>query len=94
MAPPEANIEIVVMARKLPSDCIDFSISGGAAREETAIAILLSKCQRAKIVRQGPPITAGLRLRRTYATPWQAKPCGELSMVSNIATSLAPSETL
>ena len=50
MAPPEANIEMVVMARTLPNDCIDFSIPGGLARAETAIAILFSKRQHAKIV--------------------------------------------
>jgi hypothetical protein len=50
MAPPEANIETVVLARNLPNDCIDFSIPGGSARDETALAILLSKYQRAKIV--------------------------------------------
>jgi hypothetical protein len=64
MAPPEANIEKVVMARTLPNDCIDFSIPGGLARDETAIAILLSKHQHAKIVevhRQGPAVTPSLR---------------------------------
>ena len=51
MAPPEANIEMVVLARNLPNDCIDFSIPGSSARDETALAILLSKHQRAKIGR-------------------------------------------
>ncbi len=63
MAPPEANIEMVVMARNLPNDCIDFSILGGSTRDETAVAILLSKHQRAKIVevhRQGLPIIPDL----------------------------------
>ena len=45
----EANIEMVVMARNLPNDRIDFSMPGGSAREEIAITILLSKHQRAKI---------------------------------------------
>ncbi len=57
MAPPEANIEMVVMARKLPTECIDLSIPCGSARDETGIAILLAKRQRAKITevhRQGP----------------------------------------
>lgn len=49
MAPPEANVEMVVMARILPTDCIDFSIPGGSARDETAVAISLSKHQRGKI---------------------------------------------
>ena len=49
MAPPEANIEMVVLATNLPNDCIDFSIPGSSARDETALAILLSKHQRAKI---------------------------------------------
>ena len=50
MAAPEANVEMVVMARNLPTDCIGFSVPGGSARDETAVAILLSKHQRAKIV--------------------------------------------
>jgi hypothetical protein len=69
MAPPEANIEMVVLARNLPNDCIDFSIPGGTARDETAMAILLSKHQRAKIGevhRQGPAIPPSLR-----RTDWQ-----------------------
>jgi hypothetical protein len=64
MAPPEANIEMVVMARTLLNDRIDFSIPGGLARDETAFAILLSKHQHAKIVevhRQGPAVTPSLR---------------------------------
>ena len=59
----EANVEMVVMARNLPNDRIDFSIPGGAEREETAITILLSKHQRAKIGevrRQGPAIPPSL----------------------------------
>ncbi len=48
MAPPEANIEMVVMARNLPNDCIGFAIPGGAVRDETVIATLLCKYQRAK----------------------------------------------
>jgi hypothetical protein len=48
MSPPEANIEIVVMARNLPNDCMGFSIPGGAVRDETVIATLLCKYQRAK----------------------------------------------
>jgi hypothetical protein len=97
MAPPEANIEMVVMARNLPNDCIGSSIPGGAARDETVIAILLSKYQPGKIAevhRQDPTITPGVRLRRMCAIPWRAKPRGELSMGSNIVTSLAPGETL
>jgi hypothetical protein len=65
----EANIEMVVMARNLPNDRIDFSMPGGSAREETAISILLSKHQRAKIAevhQQGPAIPPSLR-----RTDWQ-----------------------
>ncbi len=65
----EANIEMVVMARNLPNNCIDFSMPGGSAREEIAITILLSKHQHAKIGevhRQGPAIPASLR-----RTDWQ-----------------------
>jgi hypothetical protein len=86
MAPPEANIETVVLARNLPNDCIDFSIPGGSARDETALAILLSKHQRAKIVevhRQGPAITPSLRRtnwRRMREIPHRAKP--RLSYIS------------
>lgn len=60
MAPPEANIEMVVMARNLPNVCIDFSMPGAAARDAAAVAVMLSRLQRAKIVevhRQGPAIT-------------------------------------
>jgi|ERR1700730_2556047 len=80
MAPPEANIEMVEMARNLPNDCTDFSIPGGTARDETAIAIGLSKHQRAKIVevhRQGPAITPSLRRtnwRPMREIPRRAKP--------------------
>jgi hypothetical protein len=112
MAPPEANIETVVLARNLPNDCIDLSIPGGSARDETAMAILLSKRQRAKIVevhRQGPAITPSLRrpadARNTasseaaaflhFQTQWGSPGGGgELSIGSNIVTSLAPGETL
>jgi hypothetical protein len=116
MAPPEANIEMVVLARNFPNDCIDFSMPGGSARDETALAILRSKYQRANIVevhRQGPAITPSLRRtnwRRMREIPRRAKPwlCyiskhkgspgegggGELSMGSNIVTSLAPGEPL
>lgn len=110
MAPPEANIEMVVLARNLPNDCIDFSIPGGSARDESARAILLSKYQRAKIVevrRQGPAITPSLRnwqrMRETasseavpllhFQTQWEPRG-GELSMGSDIVTSLAPGEPL
>jgi hypothetical protein len=65
----EANIEIVVMARNLPNDRIDFSMPGGSAREEIAIVILLSKPERAKIGevhRQGTAIPPSLR-----RTDWQ-----------------------
>src|ERR1700730_13182307 len=62
MAPPEANIEMVVLARNLPNDCIDFSIPGSSARDETALAILLSKHQRAKI---GKARLLHNKLRRT-----------------------------
>src|ERR1700719_2728265 len=79
MAPPEANIEMVVLARNLPNDCIDFSIPGGSARDESARAILLSKYQCAKIVevrRQGPAITPSLKnWRRMREIPRRAKPC-------------------
>jgi hypothetical protein len=64
MALPEANSEMVVMARTLPKDCIAFSIPGGLARDDTAIAILLSKRQQTKIIevyRQGPAVTPSLR---------------------------------
>jgi hypothetical protein len=57
MAPPEANIEMVAMVRNLPNDCIDSSLQGASARDETTRMILLVKHQRAKIVevqRQGP----------------------------------------
>ena len=38
MAAPEANVEMVVMARNLPTDCIAaFSIPGGSARDETLL---------------------------------------------------------
>ena len=110
MAPPEANIEMVVLARNLPNDCIDFSIPGGSPRDESARAILLSKYQRAKIVevrRQGPAITPSLRnwrrmreyrverSRAVVTFPNTREPRGgELSMGSNIVTSLAPGETL
>ena len=70
MAPPEANIERVVMARKLPAECIDFSITGGSARDETGIAILLAKHQRAKIAevhRQGPGYYTKLRTDKLAA---------------------------
>ena len=69
MGSPETNIEMVVMARNLPNDRIDFSMPGGSAREEIAITILLSKHQRAKIAevhRQGPAIPPSLR-----RTDWQ-----------------------
>ncbi|HEX3496431.1 MAG TPA: hypothetical protein VHT02_04525 [Methylocella sp.] len=65
----EANVEMVVMARNLPKDRIDFSMPGSSAREEIAITILLSEHQRAKIgeVRQqGPAIPPSLR-----RTDWQ-----------------------
>ena len=68
------------LARNLPNDCIDFSIPGGVARDETAMAILLSKHQRAKIGevhRQGPAITPSLRRknwRRMRQSPRRAKP--------------------
>src|ERR1700682_4438829 len=81
MAPPEANIEMVALASNLPIDCIDFSILGGSARDETAVAILLSKYQRAKIVevhRQGPAITPSLswtNWRRMREIARRAKPC-------------------
>ena len=80
MALPEANIEMVVMARNLQNDCIAFSIPGGPTRDGIAIAILLSKPQRAKIVevhRQGPAIVPSLRWtywRRMREIPRQAKP--------------------
>ena len=80
MAPPEANIEMVVMARNLPTDCINFSMPGGTARDETALAILLSKHQRANIGevhRQGPAITPSLRRtnwRRMREIPRRTKP--------------------
>jgi hypothetical protein len=80
MAPPEANIEMVELARNLPNDCIDFSIPGSSARDETALAILLPKHQRAKIVgvhRQGPAITPSFKtdnLRRMREIPRRAKP--------------------
>jgi hypothetical protein len=64
MAPPEANVEMVVMARNLPNDRIDFCLPVGSAREKTAITILLSKHQRAKlgeVHRQGPAIPPSLR---------------------------------
>src|ERR1700730_8023657 len=86
MAPPEANIEMVVLVRNLPNDCIDFSLPGGAARDETAMAILLSKHQRAKIAevrRQGSAITSSLRRtnwRRMREIPRRAKP--RLSCIS------------
>lgn len=79
MAPPEANIEMVVLARNLANDCIGFSIPGGSARDETAIAILRSKHQRAKLVdvhRQDPAITPSLRRtnwRRMREIPRRAK---------------------
>jgi hypothetical protein len=69
MGSPETNIEMVVMARNLPNDRIDFSMPGGSAREEIAITILLSIHQRAKIGevhRQGPAIPPSLR-----RTDWQ-----------------------
>ncbi len=80
MAPPEANIEMVVLARNLPNDCIDFSIPGSSARDETAIAILLYKHQRTRIVevhRQGPAITPSLRRtnwRRMREIPRRSEP--------------------
>jgi hypothetical protein len=67
----EANIEMVVMARNLPNDRIDFSMPGGSAREETAVTILLSKHQRAKlgeVHRQAPSFPSGLR-----RTNWRRK---------------------
>ena len=39
------------MAKNLPNDCIEFSIPSGMARDETAIAILLSQNQRAEILK-------------------------------------------
>jgi len=51
------------MARNLPNDRIELSMPGGAAREDNAISILLSKHQRAKIGevhRQGPAIPPSL----------------------------------
>jgi hypothetical protein len=80
MAAPEANIEIVVMARNLPNDCIDLSVPGRAARDETAMAILLVNHQRAtigEVHRQGPAITPSLRRtnwRRMREIPPRAKP--------------------
>lgn len=70
MAPPEANVEMVVMARNLPTDCIDFSIPVGSARDETAVAILLSKHQRAKIIevhRHCPAITPSFKTGKLAA---------------------------
>jgi hypothetical protein len=65
----EANVEMIVMARNLPNDPIDFSMPSGSAREEIAITILLSKHQHAKIRevrRQGPAIPPSSR-----RTDWQ-----------------------
>ena len=80
MAPPEANIETVVMARNLPNDRIDLSMPVGSAREDNAISILLYMHQRAKIGevhRQGPGITPSLRRtnwRRMREIPRRAEP--------------------
>jgi hypothetical protein len=113
MAPPDANIETVVLARNLPNDCIDFSIPGGSARNETAMAILLSKHQRGQKSRSSRPgdytklktdkLAADVRNTASseaaafshFQTQWGSPGGGgEVSIGSNIVTSLAPGETL
>ena len=110
MAPPEANFEMVLLARNLPNDCIDFSIPGSSARDETALAILLSEHQRAKIgkarllhtklktdkLAANGEIPRRAKPRLCYLSKHNGSPGGggALSMGSNIVTSLAPGETL
>jgi hypothetical protein len=67
MAPPETNMEMAAMARDLANDCIDFSIPGGAAGDETVIAILLLNINAPK----RPKFTGKAIIPSLRRTNWQ-----------------------